>query len=48
MILSMKTSWLIATLLVFALLSGVLWWVDVPRVDEHAKAYDRVGTFPSQ
>jgi hypothetical protein len=44
---SFRTSWLIATLLVFALLSGVLWWVDVPRMNEPAKAYDRVGTFPS-
>ncbi len=43
-----KTSWLIAALLVFALLSGALWWVDTPRVDTHAKAYDRVGIFPSR
>jgi hypothetical protein len=45
---SMKNSWLIAVLLVFALMSGALWWADAPRVNEHAKAYDRVDTFPSR
>jgi hypothetical protein len=48
MTISMKTSWFIAALVVLALLSGALWWVGTPRVDEHAKAYDRVGTFPSR
>jgi hypothetical protein len=48
MTISGKTSWLIAALLVLALLSGALWWADAPRVDGHAKAYDRVGTFPSR
>jgi hypothetical protein len=44
MTLSLRASWLIATLLVFTMLAGALWWADTSRVDErwwYETGYDR-------